>query len=128
MKVCRGYRKLNFSRLLSCLLLTSGAAEVRRSSWQVPSFGTETLSAATAVRLEHMWSGQSNVGSQQGLRGRALFDYTAQAPNQIGFRRGQIIGVITFGAKGDWSNGVILETGKLHHQSRLSLTDQLMYI
>lgn len=59
-----------------------------------------------------MWASQP-PGGPQGLRGRALFDYTAQSPNQISFRRGQVIGVISFGAKGDWSNGVILETGKL---------------
>ena len=52
-------------------------------------------------------------GPHQGLRGRALFDYSAQSPSQISFRKGQVIGVITFGAKGDWSNGVILETGML---------------
>lgn len=59
-----------------------------------------------------MWATQPPAGAQSALRGRALFDYVAQSPNQISFRRGQVIGVISFGAKGDWSNGVILESGK----------------
>ena len=51
---------------------------------------------------------------QQVPRGTVLFDYAAQASNQLSLRRGQVIGVITFGGKGEWSNGVILETGTTH--------------
>lgn len=63
--------------------------------------------------FEVMWAPPQNrpVGQQPGQRGRALFDYAAQASNQMSLRRGQIIGVISFGAKGEWSNGVNLETG-----------------
>lgn len=58
-----------------------------------------------------MWTPQRPAGQQQGQRGRALFDYAAQATNQMSLRRGQIIGILSFGAKGEWSSGINLETG-----------------
>lgn len=53
---------------------------------------------------------------QQGGRGLVNFVYTAQAANQISLYKGQIINVITFGEKGQWSNGTNIETGKQCHQ------------
>ena len=63
--------------------------------------------------LEVMWAPQQQrpLGQQQGPRGTALFDYAAQAANQMSLRRGQVIGIISLGGKGEWSNGVNLETG-----------------
>ena len=43
---------------------------------------------------------------------KVLYDYSSQAPNQISLKRGQIISIISIGAKGGWSKGNECETGK----------------
>jgi hypothetical protein len=47
----------------------------------------------------------------QGQQCRASYDYVPQASNQISLKRGQLINVISFGEKGQWSNGINIETG-----------------
>jgi len=42
---------------------------------------------------------------------KVLFDYAAQAQNQINLRTGQIIPLLTVGAKGGWSKGIEMGTG-----------------
>lgn len=39
-------------------------------------------------------------------RGKALYDFQAQAENQISLKAGQVITLVTVGAKGGWSKGI----------------------
>lgn len=49
-------------------------------------------------------------------QGRALFDYSAAAPNQISLKRGQTVRILSVGAAGGWSKGEEIGTGKLQAQ------------
>ncbi|RYH12833.1 hypothetical protein EON65_37190 [archaeon] len=44
-------------------------------------------------------------------KGKPLFDYAAQAPNQISLKAGEIISIVNYGGKGSWSKGVEVATG-----------------
>jgi hypothetical protein len=46
------------------------------------------------------------------MKAKVLFDYTAQAANQIGLKKGQIITLSQKGAPGSWSKGEEIGTGK----------------
>ncbi len=45
-------------------------------------------------------------------KAKVLFDFTAQAANQISLKAGQIITITANGGKGGWSKGVEEGTGK----------------
>lgn len=45
------------------------------------------------------------------LKAKVLFDYSAQAANQINLKVGQTINVVTFGGAGGWSSGQEMFTG-----------------
>lgn len=44
--------------------------------------------------------------------GKVLFDFAAQAPNQINLKVGQVITLLQFGGAGGWSQGVEFGSGK----------------
>ena len=44
-------------------------------------------------------------------KAKVLFDYTAQAANQINLKVGQTINVVSFGGSRGWSSGQELFTG-----------------
>jgi hypothetical protein len=48
---------------------------------------------------------QSNIPTNSTPQGIGLFDYTAQAPNQVTIRKGEIIKIVKLGAAGGWSEG-----------------------
>jgi hypothetical protein len=49
------------------------------------------------------------IGSSH--RAKVLFDYAAQAPNQITIRAGQIININSYGGAGGWSKAEEIGTG-----------------
>lgn len=50
-------------------------------------------------------------GSASTQQARVLFDYAAQAANQISLQKGTTIRIMTVGAKGGWSSGIEIATG-----------------
>jgi len=53
----------------------------------------------------------SAIGSAH--RAKVLFDYSAQAPNQISIRAGQVINIVSYGGPGGWSKAEEIGSGKL---------------
>lgn len=39
-------------------------------------------------------------------RGKVLYDFTSQADNQINLKAGQILTIVSLGAKGGWSKAI----------------------
>ena len=56
--------------------------------------------------------GQAGSGSSVKKKAKVMFDYPGQEGNYISLQKGSVIDVIHVGAKGGWTKGVELGTGK----------------
>ena len=70
---------------------------------------------ATVFGVFNVFSESVNVAVNEPapkIKGRALFDFTAGAEDQLGFKKGAFVTVIEKGPSGGWSKGLDELTGR----------------
>eukprot|EP01031_Cornospumella_fuschlensis_P035915 gene35915-43563_t len=70
----------------------------------------EKKAAQKIINLLYNYIAMAEASQQ---KGKPLFDYSAQAANQINLKAGEIITIVNYGGKGSWSKGVEVATGKV---------------